>query len=216
MLDRWGRWASLTGALFTVLLVVGFFSGSETPEPTAGPGKVVAYYAAHVSSTETSALVLAVAVLVLVLWAAALTSYLRRTPAARGPELLVLPGAVLLAAGGLTLAALEFAIAHNIHHLSAETARTMNILSDELFLPLIAGGFLFALGSGLAILRGAALPRWLGWVAIVIGVVALVPPISFFALLALGIWSLIVSILIYIRLGAPESSEAVRVPAPAI
>jgi len=215
MLDRWGRWVSLTGVLFTVLLVVGFFSGSETPEPSAGAAKTFAYYATHISSTETSAIVLAFGALVLVLWAAALTSYIRRTPSARGPELLVLPGAVLFAAGGLTLSGLEFGTAHNLHYLTAETVRTLNILSDLLFLPLIAGGFLFGIGAGLAILRGADLPRWLGWLAIVIGIAAIVPPASFPALLAFGIWSLVASILVYIRLGAPESSAPPRVPAPA-
>jgi hypothetical protein len=214
MSDRWGRWASLTGALFTVLLIAGIFSGSETPEPNATPLKVVAYYAAHISSVESSAVLLAFAVLVLVLWGAALTSFFRRTPAARGPELLILPGAVLLAAGGLTVAGLEFGTAHYLHDLSAETVRTLNVLSDIIFLPLIAGGFLFAFGSGLAILRGAALPKWLGWVAVVIGIAALVPPASFPALLAFAIWSLVASVLVFVRLGRSELSAS-AVPQPA-
>jgi len=214
MSDRWSRWTSLTGALFGVLIIVGFFSGSETPEPNASAARVYAYYAAHISSTETSALIIAAAVIVFVIWAAVLAAYLRESESARGAEVLLLPGAAILAVGALTLAAIEFGIAHYLHNLGPETARTLNIITDIAFLPLLAGGFLYALGSGIAIVRGAALPRWLGWVAIVIGIAALVPPAGFFALLALAIWSLVVSILMFVRLRRPAVSTS-AVPQPA-
>jgi len=83
-----------------------------------------------------------------------------------------------------------------------------------MFLPLIAGGFFFGLGSGIAVVRGAALPKWLGWVAIVIGIAAIVPPASFPALLAFALWSLIVSIIVFMRLGSSEKAST-AVPAPA-
>jgi hypothetical protein len=63
--------------------------------------------------------------------------------------------------------------------------------------------------SGLAILRGAALPRWLGWAAIVIGILALVLPIAFLALLLLLIWILVVSILIYRRQASPADGGVI-------
>lgn len=214
MSDRLSRWTSLTGALFGVLVIVGFFSGSETPEPNASAAHVYAYYATHISSTETSAIVIAIAVLLFVVWAAVLAAYLRPSESARGAEVLLLPGAAILAVGALTLAAIEFGIAHYLHALGPETARTLNVLTDIAFLPLLGGGFLYAIGSGVAIVRGAALPRWLGWVAIVIGIVTVVPPIGFFGLLALAIWSVVVSVLVYMRLGHRSVSSPV-VAAPA-
>jgi hypothetical protein len=108
---------------------------------------------------------------------------------------------VLMAAGTLTLAGLEYAIAHHIEQLNPATARTLNFLSQELFLPVLAGAFIFAVASGLAILRGAPLPKWLGWAAIVLGIAALVPPAGVVALPAFLLWSLIVSVLMYMRLG---------------
>jgi hypothetical protein len=212
MSGRWGRWTSLTGAVFAVLIAVGVFAGSETPEPSAGPVKVYAYYAAHISSIETSAILFAISVLFIVIWGAVLARYLRDSGGSRGAEVLVVPGAVLFAVGALTIASIEYGTAHNLHYLSAETARTLNILTDIMFLPLIAGGFFFALGSGIAVVRGAALPKWLGWAAIVIGIAAIVPPASFPALLAFAIWSLIVSTIVFVRLGSSEETAA---PAPA-
>jgi hypothetical protein len=76
------------------------------------------------------------------------------------------------------------------------------------FLPLIGGAFLFGIGSGLAILRGARLPKWLGWVVIVLGIAALIPPASFPALVGFAIWSVIVSILMYVRIGGAQKPEA--------
>lgn len=200
MSDRWDRLAPLTGVLFGVIVVVAVFTNSsETPKASASASKVVAYYTEHRSEVETSGILFALAFLVLVLFAGALRSYLRRTAAAEGLGALVLAGAVLMAAGALAGTGVEYGLAHNVHDLSNETAKTLNFVSSELFLPVLAGGFLFGVCSGLAILRGAALPRWLGWVAIVIGIAVLIPPASFPALLAFVIWSIVVAILMYLR-----------------
>jgi hypothetical protein len=209
--DRWSKLAPLTGVLFAVLTVVGIFSGGETPDANARPAKVIAYYATHRSEVETSAILFALAFLALVLFAGALRSYLRRTPAAEGLSSLVLAGGVLMGVGALTGAGVEYGLAHQLHHLGPQVAQALNFLSNELFLPVIGGAFVFAICSGLAILRGAALPKWLGWVAIVLGIVVLVPPASFPALLGFVIWSVIVSILMYRRTAVSADTSA---PAP--
>jgi len=203
MVDRWGRLAPLTGVLFGVIVVAAVFtSNSETPKPSASAAKVVSYYTEHRSEVETSGILFALAFLVLVLFSGALRSYLRRTSATEGLATLVLAGAVLMAAGALMGTGVEYGVAHSLHDLSPETAKTLNFISSELFLPVLAGGFIFGVCSGLAILRGAALPKWLGWVAIVIGIAVLIPPASFPALFAFVIWSIVVSILMYARSGS--------------
>ena len=116
-----------------------------------------------------------------------------------------------MAVGAITATGLEYGLAHNLHHLSPEAAKTLNFISTELFLPVLAGAFIFAMCSGLAILRGAALPKWLGWIAIVLGIAALIPPASFPALFGFLIWSIIVSILMYLRSGG--SADAISAPA---
>jgi hypothetical protein len=207
MADRWGRLAPLTGVLFGVLVLVAVFTNSsETPKASASAARVVSYYAAHRSEVETSGILFALAFVVLLLFAGALRSYLRRTSAAEGLSALVLAGAVLMVAGALAGTGVEYGIAHNLHDLSPETIKTLNFVSSELFLPLLAGGFTFGVCSGIAILRGAALPTWLGWVAIVIGIATLIPPTSFPALFAFVIWSIIVSVLMYRRSGSVDAA----------
>jgi hypothetical protein len=214
MSDRLSRLAPLMGVLFAAVIVVGIFVGGETPDGNASPAKVISYYGNHGSDIETSAVVFVFAFLFLVLFAGSLRSYLRRTAAAEGLSALVLAGAVLMAAGAIMGSAVEFGLAEHLRHLTPATAQTMNLLSNELFLPVLVGAFLFAVPSGLAILRGARLPKWLGWVAIVLGIAALIPPASFPALLGFVIWSVIVSILMYLRSGPAAPALTADAPGP--
>jgi len=216
MTDRWSKLAPLTGVLFGVIVLGAVFTNnSETPKPSASAAKVVAYYTEHRSEVETSGILFAIAFLVLVLFAGALRSYLRRTPAAEGLGALVLAGAVMMAVAAIAATGVEYGVAHNLHDLSPEAAKTLNFISSELFLPVLAGGFVFGVCGGLAILRGAALPKWLGWVAIVIGIAVLIPPASFPALFAFLLWSIVVSILMYLRTDATASMSAAA-PQPAL
>jgi hypothetical protein len=208
MTDRWSRLAPLTGVLFGIIVVVAVITGGgETPDANARPARVIAYYGTHRSEVETSAILFALAFLVLLLFAGVLRSYLRRTPAAEGLGSLALAGAVLMAAGALIGTGVEYGLAHQLRHLGPEVAQTLNFLDNELFLPVLAGAFVFGISSGLAILRGAALPKWLGWVAVVLGVIALIPPTGFFALLGFVIWTVIASILIYRRADSPTDTR---------
>lgn len=207
MNDRWSRMAPLTGVLFGVLVVVAILTNnSESPEAKAGPLKVIAYYTKHRSEVQTSAIAFGLAFLALLLFAGALRSYLRRTATAEGLSSMVLAGGVLMAAGALVGTGVEYGLAHNIHSLGLQEARTLNFLSQELFLPILGGAFVFGVCSGIAILRGAALPNWLGWVAIVLGIAAIIPPASLPSLLGFVIWSIIVAILIYQRTGEPTQA----------
>lgn len=213
MSDRWSRLAPLTGLVFAVLVVVAIVtSGGETPKANASPAKVIAFYTVHRSETETSAILFALAFLVVVLFAGSLRSYLRRSPGTEGLAAIVLAGGVLMAAGALTVSGAEYGLAHHLTGLTPGAAQAANFVAQELFLPLLGGAFLFAVASGLAILRGARLPKWLGWVAIVMGIVVLIPPAGMVALLAFVIWSVIVSILMYLRSGPDASTPMVDAP----
>jgi MFS family permease len=208
MPSRLTRLGPLTGVLFAVLTLVALFSGGETPDTNASPLKVLSYYTVHRSKVETSAVLIAFAFLFAVFWAGALAGFLRRTGGADGLASLVVAGAVLMAVGAAVLASIEYGLAHEIHRVGPQTAQTLNILDNVLFLPLVIGACIFGLASGLAILGGADLPSWLGWVAIVLGIVAAIPPIGFIALGLLLLWTLVASILVFLRSAEGEPSRA--------
>ena len=70
-----------------------------------------------------------------------------------------------------------------------------------------AGFCVFGIASGLAILRGAALPKWLGWLAILIGVLV-VAPAEFVGVLLLVVWIVSVSVLMIQRSDASPEQRA--------
>lgn len=210
MSDRWGRRAPLVGLLFLVLIVIAIVGSGESPEASATPAQVVAYYTRQSSNVKTFDIVFIFAFLAFVLFGAALRAYLRRTARAEAAASLALAGSVLLSAGVVIGTSVELGLAENISHLTPSAAQALNLITDEIFVVALAGAFLFGLGSGIAILRGAALPKWLGWVAIVIGVAAVIPPVSVVALLALVLWTAVVSVLAYLRDGSGRGAPAAR------
>jgi len=140
-----------------------------------------------------------------VFFAGSLRGYLRRTPAAAELSSVVLAGAAVLTAGGCVYFGFDYALATVPSHLSPAAAQALNVLALKLFLPVSAGGLIFGLASGLAILRGATLPKWLGWAAVAAGI-ATATPAGLLGLVAFIIWTATVSILIWKR--GRASSEA--------
>ena len=59
------------------------------------------------------------------------------------------------------------------------------------------------LAAGASAIRHGGLPRWLGWIGIVIGIAAFTPA-GFFAFLAGGLWILIASVLLVLARSAAE------------
>lgn len=213
MKDRRTRFIALTGAAWAVLAVVAVFtSGGETPEGDSSPAKVVAYYTSHSSEIKLSGIFFAFAFLFFLLFAGVLRAFLLRNPANEPLATLAMAAAVGLAITAGIGGGVELGIAKNIHHLEPAAAQAANLVESEVFLPALIAGFVFALCNGLAILRGSQLPRWLGWVAIVLAIAFIVPPIAIGALLLLFVWSLIVSVLMFQRY---DSDVVEPAPAPA-
>ena len=206
MLDRWTRFAPLTGIVFVGLFIATFVVGGSTPGVHATGVKVISYYKAHHSGQKASAYLGVLAVVFLLFFATALRTYLRRVEAARPFAVLGFAGAIVLGMSGAIFSALSWALADARNTLDPSAAQALNVLSNDFFWPLAVGVAVFGVGYGLAIARSGALPRWLGWIAFVLGVLG-VTPLAFFAFLGLMAWSLVASTLIYLR-SAPSAVAA--------
>jgi hypothetical protein len=197
MSDRWGRLAPLTGVLFGALVIAALIMGGETPKANASAAKVLVYFHNHRSKVELSAILVVIAFLVFLFFAGSLRSHLRKAEGAEGLSALSLAGASVLVIGVFTVASIEYGLAHHLYSLSAAEAQTLNFLSNELFVVVLAGLFVFALSSGLAILRSGALSAWLGWLAIVMAILMVIVPIAFAGLFLAIVWAIAVGIAIY-------------------
>ena len=198
MLNRLSGLAPLTGFVFSILAVVAFGTAQGAPSATASGTTVVAFYEKHGSAAEASDYLWAFAFVFFLLFAGSLRSYLRRVAAAEGLSATVLAGAAVATAGACVYFGFDFTLASAPSHLAPAAAQALNVLALKLFLPLGAGCFVFGIASGLAILRGAQLPRWLGWLALLIGIVS-VTPAGLVGIVGLIFWSAIVSVLVWRR-----------------
>jgi hypothetical protein len=199
MAGTWGKRAPLLGIVSIALFIAAFSVGGESPDADATAQKVVSFYTDHDSDQIIGAILLGYASLFLLFFASVLRTRLRATEQGSGGlSALSFGGAVLMALGFLIFGGLAFTLADVSDKLDPSAAQAINALNGDLFLPLSVGAAAFNLANGIAIVRGGLLPGWLGWAAIVIGVVA-VTPIGFFAILVTGIWILIASVLLFRR-----------------
>lgn len=222
--SRWARLAPLTGLAFFVLVAVAFIAlWQKTPDIGDSTAKVVSFYKAHSDREQAGAFVLGIGAAFLVFFAAHLRSALRAAQprSARLPNA-AFGGAIVAATGFLVVAAVHLGLAESAKkaHVSVQAVQALNVLDNDDFLPLAAGMAVMVLASGLALARGAAvLPRWLGWVAVVLGIISF-SPVGFFAFLLSGLWLAIVSVLLFLRWAEVQTAEAERhgsgVPAPGL
>jgi hypothetical protein len=115
-----------------------------------------------------------------------------------GPSLL-LSGAVLWAAGVLIGSMVDLGLVSSSDHDQSQVAQTLNVLSNDDWVPFIGGLAIFLLGAGITVLASRMLPLWLGWVALVVGVVSLAGPGGFIGFFVAPAWILVSGIVLGTR-----------------
>jgi Domain of unknown function (DUF4386) len=192
--------APLTGVALIVVVILGFAIGGEPPGADSSPEEIVDFYVDNDSSVMFGAALEGIAATLLLFFAGFLRQLLR---AAEGEghmlSAVAMAGATVIAVGLAFDATLSFALAETAEDIEPASAQTLQALWDNDFMPLAVGFQVFLLASGISILRHGALPKWLGWVAIVLGVIA-ITPIGFVAATAGAIWILIVGVIGALRL----------------
>ncbi len=203
MLRGWSRWAPVTGVVFGVLFLVGFFVGTSTPDSDASAQSAVSSFASHRTHDRVSLFVIVYATIFALFFAAALRSYLKARSPGDGLIMLGYSGMVIYVVGALTLLGMEFAATDVPAKISPAAEQALNVLQNDIFFALLVGSGVFLIGNGLAIVSTAALPKWLGWIAVPLAIISVTPLGWFVAIFALPIWAVIVSVLMFMRQEAP-------------
>ena len=215
MIRDWSRWTPLTGVVAALFGVAGagFEIAVNQPASDTSGKAVIAFYSANQTGQRAATILLAFAFIFVVFFAGSLRHYLRGTPAGESLASIALAGAAVLLVGQTVGGGLTFALTESPSTLDPAAAQTLNMLSVGMVIIPTAGFFVFAISIGLAILMGRGLPKWLGWVAIAMGIVV-VTPAEGFSYLALVAWMVLVSILIWTRRGEARPERAGGVPSP--
>jgi len=211
--SNWERYSPLTGVLFVALVVAVFSIGGSTPGVHDSAAKVQAFYSKHHDKQAALPFLLAIAIPFLLFFVSTPRLHLRRVGRTGPLANAAFAGGVLAAAGFGILASVHLALAEAADNVKTiGTAQALNVLDNNDFIPAAAGLGLMVLAAGASAVRHGGLPKWLGWVGVVLGI-AVFTPAGFFAFLASGVWIVIVSILLTLaRQGAPAASAPAGTP----
>ena len=206
--SRWERFAPLTGVVFFVLIAITLALSNDTPDTNSSTADTVSYWSAHDSRLIASAIIGTFAVIFFIWFGGSLRSALMRAEGGEGRlSTLAFAGILVIGITGGIGSSLTFVVADTVNDVPAEATQALSVLSSDFFLPFLAGIALFMFATGICVLRHGGLPRWLAWAAIVIGV-ATVTPIGFVGFLGAFIWTLVASIVLYLR-GAETGTPVV-------
>lgn len=205
-LERWARYAPLTGVAAVVFWIVGFFLFvSSEVEGADGAAEILAGY-----ESEEDKILFAGWIFVLggVLFLWFLGSLRTHLLAAEG-----LPARLTAIAFGAGIATAVFLITLPLGDMTAALADDLEPAAAQALNEVGTAGFIGAefsaialvVATALVILRTGALPRWLAWVSLVLALWLLIAPIGWLGLIfGFPVWVLIVSVLLYGRGDAPS------------
>jgi len=203
----------LLGALFVVLLIVSFvITGEPKSVDDHSADEIRQWYIDNHDEAIVGSLIGGLAAIALIFFA----NYLRTVFRATSASATILVGAALLAVGGAIDSTLLLATAEAADDIDATAVQALQAFWDNDFLPAALGMSVFLFSLAISILRTSVLPRWLGWVALVLALVS-VTPVGFFAFPAAGLLVLALSIVFTVReRRASAPPPAAPPPAPAV
>jgi hypothetical protein len=139
----------------------------------------------------------------LLFFAGYLRAVLRRLhPSGRLSANVALAAAAVVATG-LTVQSLihaALAEASQTPEFSDQALQALNALDGWSLYPIVIGLSSFLLASGVALMRGRHFfPPFVAWAAVVLGVLALVPIVGFFATMLSATWIVVISLMLFAR-----------------
>jgi hypothetical protein len=201
---RLERLAPLTGVLFTVFAAVGILVGGDTPDTDASVAEILDHY-----EDEGPIFVGVIALLLAGVAFLFFAGALRRHLAAVGPDWLatvLFGGAVVFTAGlGIFLSS-QVALTDAADNEQEASLQALNILDNTNFGAAVIGLAIVYLASAWHVLASRSLPVWIGWLSLLLGILAVAGPLGFIAFLAFPIWVLIASIALFRRTTAPQAT----------
>jgi hypothetical protein len=167
----------------------------------------VSFYAKHHDKLSAAGFLIAIPAAFLALFTGALRQRLRRVD---GGSIAATTAAVAggtIAAGGMMLfGTMQIALSDASGHASATTLQTLNLVSNNSFVPWIGGFGVLLLATGIATLQTRALPRAIGYLCVALGVLVFTP-VGWWCFLAGALVLGVASVIMAVRPTVPPSAD---------
>ncbi len=196
------------GIVYSVLFAVAFVLDGNDPATGSSGATVVKYYHSHRVSETAFVFVIATAAIVFTFFLCSLRRVLGMTTEGRLLGPIVTAGGAVYVSGLLVAGALTIALVDAAHYGITTAGQTLNVLSSDDWVPVVVGLSIVTLGTGIAALRTGALPRWLAWASLALGVLAIAGPLGGIAFLITPLWTLATGIVL-LRSSATDEGAGV-------
>ena len=199
-MDRRNEWiVPLAGVAFVVLMIVSFLVGGEPKSSDEPVNEIVDFYVDNKSSVQAGNIIAGVALLMLLVFAAYLRRVLRDAGGAREIwSALSFAGLVTVAIGFAIDITILIALTESAGDVDPVAVQALQALWDNDFVPIALGATMFLLGTGAAILQSGVLPKWLGWLMLLLVIVG-VTPIGFVSAIGAALLVLALGIVLSLR-----------------
>ena len=202
------RWLPLSGLVFVIIALVAVVAlGGDTPDSTTPGAEVASFYDDEQTQQVIGAFVWVASIPFLVFFAVAVAAFARSAEARTVWGYVVVGGSVMLGAILALLSAVQFAMTDGAtNDISPASLEALNLIVGNGWVAFNGALGVMMLGAA-GCLLSANRYRWLGWVALVLGVALFIPFADFVALIVSLIWIIVVSVLLF--RAAPPSGSAV-------
>lgn len=194
----------LSGIVFVLLVLVSIGIGGSTPGTDESAAEVASFYNDHDARQFVTSFMFAATVPFLVLFAVGLGRLL-----SSAWSQVAVAGAILAGGAILATSAIHFALNDAAsNEVASDAVLALNHLDGSTWVAYNAGLGVMMLGAA-GLLLSAGLKRWLGWIALVLGVALFVPFADFVALLLTLVWIVVTSVVL-----ARAKTEPIYVASP--
>jgi hypothetical protein len=199
--------APLTGLIFIVLVVISIIVLGEPPEAKEGSGEIVDWYKDNQDAVYASTVLGGIALLALIVFMAHIRRVLADAAGGRSTAAtLVLVGVTILATGVAIDMTIQFAITEAVDEgIAGDPVVALQALWDNDFMPMALGSALILVSAGYAGITTGGIPKWLAWIALILGILGFTP-VGFVAFLGGAVWIILTSIVLSMGNGRPSTT----------
>jgi hypothetical protein len=198
----------LTGVAFVLIGLLSFVVGGEPKSADEPVREVVSFYVDNKSSVEAGAFISVLATVLLVFFGGYLRWFLRAGAAdGEALSLIAFVGVAIVGVGFAIDSTILIALSEAADDIDPSAVQALQALWDNDFIPVVLGTQLFLWATGISVIRSGALPRWLGWVMVLLGVIGFTP-LGFVSVIGAAILVVVLSVMMSLRARTPAAQVA--------